>query len=361
MVEPLFFFGAGSSARFGIPTMKEMVSQFRDELSKQSGKDIEEEVQLYMGVEEVPRNDFDRVDLEAVFSIVDGIAGGLTPKELGYLATFFVRRARDPTLFDPPVPIIQNSARRLLGKFEDFVRRICWVKPDMLDNIMTTYLSFFSTVFPLMGGTTSQISYRGTAYRINPDWQMFTTNYDNVLEFFWRGGVRQIPLNTGFDYDQRSQTQVMNPRRFLEQNGLRLVKLHGSVTWWIEEGTWVPVEKEQPPSREYLPQRYGEQVMLYPIQQKDTFVPPYLDMFYTLNEALRQSRRWLVVGYSFADDILRAMFARNSKPDTVMVLVHPDDSVAKKVQEEPGWKGQIHPVKSKFGESETNGRIAQLL
>ena len=121
--------------------MKEMVSQFKDELSKQSGKDIEEEVQLYMGVEEVLRNDFDRVDLEAFFSVVDGIAGGLTPKELGYLATFFVRRARDPTLFDPPVPIIQNSARRLLGKFEDFVRRICWVKPDMLDNIMTGCIS----------------------------------------------------------------------------------------------------------------------------------------------------------------------------------------------------------------------------
>lgn len=55
------------------------------------------------------------------------------------------------------------------------------------------------------------------------------------------------------------------------------------------------------------------------------------------------------------------MFARSSKPDTILVLVHPDENITKKVQEEPGWKGQIRPVRTKFGESETNTRIVQLL
>ncbi len=49
-MDPLFFFGAGSSARFGIPTMKEMVGHFKDELSKQSGKDIDEEGFLSVGL-----------------------------------------------------------------------------------------------------------------------------------------------------------------------------------------------------------------------------------------------------------------------------------------------------------------------
>ncbi len=253
----------------------------------------------------------------------------------------------------------------MLGKFEDFVKRVCWVKPEMLNEIMATYVNFFPIVKNTFGGHSEQFNYNGTNYNIDPNWQMFTTNYDNVLEVFFRGGAAQfspnVSLNTGFDYDPRSQSQIMNPQRFLQPNGLRLVKLHGSVTWWVEEGTWAVVEKEQPPSKAYLPRRYGEQVMLYPIQQKDTFVPPYLDMFYTLNEALRRSKRWLVIGYSFADDILRAMFARSSKPDTILVLAHTDDKVVKRVQEEPGWKGQIRPVRTKFGESETNSRIAQLL
>ncbi len=364
-MDPLFFFGAGSSARFGIPTMKEMVGHFKDELSKQSGKDIDEEVQLYVGVEDVLRKDFDRVDLEAVFSVIDGIAGGLTPKELGYLATFFVRRARDQTLFDPPVPEIQNSARRLLGKFQDFVKRVCWVKRDKLNDIMGTYVNFFSTIKRTTGGYSEPLTYNGTSYPLDPNWQMFTTNYDNVLEVFFRGGAAQlspnVSLNTGFDYDRRSQAHILNPVRFLEPNGLKLVKLHGSVTWWIDKGSWAVVEEKQPPSTTYLPGEYGEQVMLYPIEQKDTFVPPYLDMFYSLDVALRQSNKWLVIGYSFADDILRAMFARSSKPDTVMVLVHTDESVAKRVKEEPGWKGQIRSITTKFGESETNSKIGQLL
>jgi hypothetical protein len=170
---------------------------------------------------------------------------------------------------------------------------------------------------------------------------MFTTNYDNVLETFFRGGEAQLSpntsLDTGFDHDPRSRSQIMNPQRFPQLSGLKLAKLHGSVTWWVEEGSWAVVERDQPPSPAYLPRRYGEQVMLYPIQQKDTFVPPYLDMFYALDVALGQSKRWLVIGYSFADDIIRAMFARSSKPDTALILVHPDDKVEKKIQEEPGW------------------------
>src|SRR5439155_24600799 len=241
----------------------------------------------------------------------------------------------------------------------------CWVKPEMLNEIMSAYVNFFPAVKRAFGGYAESLIYNGTNYAIDPNWQMFTTNYDNVLEVFFRGGAAQlspnISLNTGFDYDRRSQSHILSPVRFLEPNGIKLVKLHGLVTWWVEEGSWAVVEKEQPPSPAYLPQRYGEQVMLYPIEQKDTFVPPYLNMFYALAEALRQSRRWLVIGYSFADDILRAMFARSSKPDTVLVLVHPDENVAKRVQEEPGWKGQIRSVTTKFGESETTARIAPLL
>lgn len=337
--------------------MQEMVFRFKEELSKESGKDVDEEVQLYKDIEETLRNDFDRVDLEAVFSVIDGVAGGLTPNELGYLPTFFVRRARDPSLFDPPSPEIRNAARRLLGKFEDFVKRVCWVSPQKLNEIMVTYLAFFDKIRRTSGGgSVFNVKYENSNYYMDGQWQMFTTNYDNVLETFWRDGVRQGNLNTGFQYDPGSQTQVMNPQLFL-QSDLKLVKLHGSVTWWVEEGTWITIEKDQPPNKAYTPRKFGEQVMLYPIQQKDTFVPPYLDMFYALNESLRRHTKWLVIGYSFADDILRGMFARSSMPNTKLVLVHPDESVAKKIREEPGWKGQIYHIPTKFGESQTNGAI----
>lgn len=271
--------------------MKDMVRMFKEELSRGvigSNKDVQEEVELYSSVETVLSKDFDRVDLESVFSVIDGVAGGSRPVELGYLPTFLARRGHHDKFLDPPSEGERNTARRLLGKFQDFVKRVCWVKPEKTDQIMTTYVPFFSTIFNALGGSANSFNYKGTWYNVSTDWQMFTTNYDNVIEVFWRDGVAQFPLNTGFSYDTRSQTQVMNPQQFLQPHGLKLVKLHGSVTWWMEEGTWVIVEKDQPPSPAYLHRKYGEQVMLYPIQQKETFVPPYLDMFYGLNDALRQ-------------------------------------------------------------------------
>jgi hypothetical protein len=54
LVEPLFFFGAGASRPFDIPTMKEMVSEFQRELGNtgshlyhNSAKEFRDELRLY--------------------------------------------------------------------------------------------------------------------------------------------------------------------------------------------------------------------------------------------------------------------------------------------------------------------------
>jgi hypothetical protein len=359
MADPLFFFGAGASASFGIPTMKQMVPLFKEELTEKTDADTLQEVDLYRAVEDFLAKDFHRVDLEAVFSVIDGVAGGLTPKDLGYLPTFFVRRAKDPTLLDPPPDIVRNAARRLLGKFEDFIQRMCWVNRDQTGKIIETYLGLFNQIFSVMGGVVATIRYKGGNYNFSPDWEMFTTNYDNVLETFWRDGIRQVPLNTIFSHDDKSSMQVFAARRIFENN-LKLVKLHGSVTWWLEDGTDTIVETEQPPS-EYGAKKFTGQVLVYPIQQKDTFVPPFLDMFYALKEGLRSHQRWLVIGYSFADDMIRSLFARSSTSNTMLVLVHPDDGVAIKIRGEPGWKGQIRQILTNFGDPQTSTAIARAL
>ena len=46
MVEPLFF-GGGASRPFDIPTKKEMVTQFRKEMSESKSQGMHEEVRLY--------------------------------------------------------------------------------------------------------------------------------------------------------------------------------------------------------------------------------------------------------------------------------------------------------------------------
>src|SRR2546428_10987855 len=92
MVEPLFFFGAGASRPFDIPTMKEMVTQFRKELSESKSDGIDDEVRLYDDVESILREKFGAVDLESVFTVIDGLAQGKTLMEVGYYATYRASR-----------------------------------------------------------------------------------------------------------------------------------------------------------------------------------------------------------------------------------------------------------------------------
>ena len=360
MVEPLFFFGAGASAPFGIPTMKEMVTLFKQELKNEKGEEKDEEASLYKNVEEVLREDFQRVDLESVFSVIDGIAQGLTPHQLGYLTTFFVRRAKDPTLLEPPRLELRKAAQRLRNKFEDFVKRVCWAKPDKLDQIMGTYLPFLDMVFQSVGGGMSQFRYENHSYTYNSGWEMFTTNYDNVLEVLWRDGVRQEELETGFQWNTASHTQVFSSSRLLGQK-LKLAKLHGSITWWVEEPTGIIVEDRQPPNPSYLARKLGEQVLLYPIQQKELLAPPYLDLLFAFKESLQRHDKWLVVGYSFADEMLRSLFVRTSTPRTRLVLVHPDPTVSESLANERGWRGKILPVRNRFGELSANALVRDAL
>ena len=360
MVDPLFFFGAGASRPFKIPTMKEMVSDFQKELASGSGSGLRSEVRMYSQIAASLRQTFGRVDLESVFTVVDAIAQGKTLKNLGYFATYLAKDRRSASLLRPPLREDQQTAQKLRARFEGFVKRVCWVKPDKLDSILSTYLAFFNEVYRAMGGPQSQSTHDGNAYFYNQLWDFFTTNYDNVLETLWRSGIRQATLNSGFQYDSASASEIWNPQKLSQQN-LRLVKLHGSVTWWREESTGNIVEKAQPPNSTYLARKYGAQIILYPIQQKDAFIPPYFDMFYVLRQALAQTRKWIVIGYSFEDEIIRAMFATASLPNTTLVLVHPDSQAAKPLESEPGWSGKIKQVRTKFGELATNQSVAQAL
>src|SRR5437667_1873754 len=212
--------------------MKEMVSEFQKELTNSSGKGIHDEVQLYRRVAASLRQTFGRVDLESIFTVVDGIAQGKTLKDLGYFATFLAKNRRFATLLRPPLREDRETAQRLRARFEGYVKRVCCVKPDQLSSILSTYLAFFNEVSRVIGAN-SQFNHKGTTYNYNQYWDFFTTNYDNVMEVLWRSGIRQNALNTGFQYDPTSKSEIWSPTIMSQQQGQpRLVKLHGSVTWW---------------------------------------------------------------------------------------------------------------------------------
>ena len=64
-----FFFGAGASKPFGIPTMTEMTENFKQELRTAE----QQEQETYNEIVKLLQQDLDHVDIEAVFSVIDGL------------------------------------------------------------------------------------------------------------------------------------------------------------------------------------------------------------------------------------------------------------------------------------------------
>src|SRR2546422_1379428 len=141
-----------------------------------------------------------------------------------------------------------------------------------------------------------------------------------------------------------------NPER-LRSGGLRLLKLHGSITW-LQDSRWGLTEQRVPPleMKTYTGRRFLGQVMLYPIEEKQLYVEPYMTMYLTLNRELAANRRWVVVGYSFGDRVVRDIFVRNSRSETKLILLHPHASeISTRLKD---FKGTVRPFEARLGEAD---------
>jgi hypothetical protein len=68
-----------------------------------------------------------------------------------------------------------------------------------------------------------------------------------------------------------------------------------------------------------------EDLIIYPLSQKQLYFTPFIQLFRILDSALRKRELWVIIGYSFRDIITRIMFERalieNNKRK--ILLVHP--------------------------------------
>ena len=352
MAGALFFFGAGASAPFGIPTMQGMVTEFEKTIH---GDSKSEERLLYEEVCAFLNATLGRpTDLEAVFSVVESIKNW-SPDRMGvaalYHATKLVRSRQAFEGVGAPTPPSADEVRiasSLEADFERFVQHSCQLKEGMSEKIDSVYQNFFTQ----MSGPAGAQSPGPDGRHPFGDWPMFTTNYDAILEHYWLDIV-QVALNTGFGFNPVARMEVSNPEA-LRGGGLRLFKLHGSITWLLDD-RWGLTEQRVPPEemKTYTGRRFRGPGMLYPIEEKELYVEPYETMYLMLNRELAQRPRWVAVGYSFGDRIVRDIFERNSSNATRMVLVHPRaHEIASRL---PAFRGTMKPVQARFGESDYSG------
>lgn len=122
-----FFFGAGASAAFGIPTMRKMTSEFENEI-KVNGS--ENERNLYEIIRLLREDLRSSMDIEATFSVIDGLKDlkEHRPEGIGELALYASRKVFGNTLMNNkviPKEAQMKTINLLESRFQSFIRRSC--------------------------------------------------------------------------------------------------------------------------------------------------------------------------------------------------------------------------------------------
>lgn len=334
----LFFFGAGASAPFRIPTMAKLVVDFEEFLVKNG---TQGERRKYTDIKEkLEKQLLYPPDLEAIFTVIDGILN-YSSERLGMLSLYSANRFVEPDAHDV------ETCTSLREKFQSFVREKCEIPDESFDKIGHVYKDLFNRfALELAADGVDYLE----SYYYQHNWAIFTTNYDTCLECYWRQ-IAKIGIATGFQPDKRRAVRVLRSQGFLEEGGggLYLFKLHGSINWKIEKESGEITEEDIPKGRSITGRQFSGEVMLYPIAEKELYLDPYISMLLRLNRELERRSVWIAIGYSFNDPVVREIFLRKSSKNKYLVLVHKH---AKQIFSEKlcEFMGKVFPIEKEFGD-----------
>jgi hypothetical protein len=231
-----FFFGAGASIEFGIPSMTEMTRSFAAKIRDASSLLKERKVfdDIYSSLAKVYGED--GVDLEAIMSVIVGLKEGYIKDNIGDLGLFALAKKGDLDFLD--FQIDRAILDRLENEYRKYIRsKVIVPNSGKIDYSRKVYTDFFKQICNVStcdNATAPDTDLGKFRYK---KWTFFTTNYDNVLEGFWVEERGNHDLDLGFK--SKHGKRIMNPDQFLRSNtkqfnvisALQLVKLHGSVNW----------------------------------------------------------------------------------------------------------------------------------
>ena len=130
------------------------------------------------------------------------------------------------------------------------------------------------------------------------------------------------------------------------------MKLHGSLNLYrLGDGTIAKLDR---PRKKYGRSLVQEELMIYPIQQKNLYLYPWFDLFRQFKFDLDHTKNWIFIGYSFNDELITNMILEIlKKGNKKLIIVSPH---ASEIQEKKfsDHKESITDIPAKFGEKVTN-------
>jgi len=315
----VFLLGAGASSPFGIPMMAGFYAAFRKYLAARHPH-------CFALLERLERSGrHPTQDLETLLSDLNAVAG--LSIGLGLLGAAAAEHEEDVKL-----------ARELRGYLDAFIVDTC----ERFDQAASV-----RELQPLL------------ALRdLGPLW-VFTTNYDRIVEYAceqseisWTDGFEHPGGQAVADWTGAFDTEV------------RIVKLHGSVNWYVDD----PDGKLHRLDRGYSLPAYDfalvrqEQrlrpLMIIPTLEKEALGTPYVELSVRFTDALSESRLLIIAGNSLRDRHIRD-YVRARAGTLQILVVSPSATQRRAIL---GLPERIHTLDAGFTEFLAVGgvRLAEL-
>ncbi|MCG3134743.1 MAG: hypothetical protein HMLKMBBP_02104 [Planctomycetes bacterium] len=296
----VFLLGAGASIAAGVPDTLGFAREFQESVRSRAsaagpagGPDpdvapSDAEHLDYVFETLKPHARERRVDIELLLEVLTRLADWDADTALAFCSDRELGR-----------PGLRESAGRLARLLRDFIKSKAFVDPSRVQHLA-----------PLA----QYVTHHGRL-------DIATLNYDTAIEEF--SAAHGIELHDGFR-PEWSQDSIGKAAQ-----GIRLMKLHGSVTWYqTPEGRYRKESINVPQSRVRIVQGgESESLMLFPVR-KWAYSEPMVGLLFEFKRVLEaESTRVLVVaGYSFRDDHVKVAIrdaVRNNRRLEI-VLLDPD-------------------------------------
>ena len=298
-----FLLGAGTSVPAGIPTMEKFVNEFLNDLRTIRGSDnplVKTLGEIRRCWNIVKRSPDERFDLEKLYEIIYH----LNRPDVLYPI---------PLRLDSIFPKSNRETELLEFELKKYIQKRCLVATPKQVKYLRPLLDFTE-----IAGTLDIVS----------------LNYDSCIEILCNSyGVSWTDGFTGLDHESRWNPADLYTEKTDGEPLIRLVKLHGSVTWYeIKPGLYRRVLRTRQ-------RRIGldlgmartltlEGMMVYPGIGKQVMLGPFIELFARFQELLFKANVCISIGYQFNDEHIRGIVlkALRSNPHLTLVVVDPQAS-----------------------------------
>lgn len=346
------FLGAGASTPFGYPTTKTFLEKLSTTTSGEEKALLNSIRSLHWTVE----------DVEHVVEILDLILELNAVSEKGRLAAFIRRNPLSVTFEEGKE--LKRYSPQLVGEFQ--WERLVRIVEKLRENVVQlTFKEYESKV-----GQYQEIKKVYSAFfRLLQEYsnggmecEVFTTNYDNVIEDYSRSSSTSCTLSV------HNQVVCNGDKQF---GKIALNKLHGSLDWMIDKETKkVAVSTTQALVIEGSTRWDRNEFVIFGTKPRLEEAEIYQKLMLSFSESLGKAEVCIVIGFSFRDQHINEIFTkaleRNHSLRLLIVSRSPKEAAKNLIQNSKQLSKllkdkRLVPIRCSFGTAKALNQIGKEL